>query len=96
MHRQDTAAKHQSSDVTVPISAPRLPDPEPIIETPEIQETIILEPQMPAAAIPLLTETYPQPLNDKNVPPVSKINDDIQTASKKTLPEYAPQLEFHS
>ncbi|MDO9111552.1 MAG: hypothetical protein Q7U40_12905, partial [Desulfatirhabdiaceae bacterium] len=92
--KKQPVAKHQSSDVTVPINAPRLPDPEPIIETPEIQETVILEPQMPAAAIPLLTETHPQPLNDKNVPPVSKINDDTQTASKKPIPEYAPQQDF--
>jgi hypothetical protein len=92
--KKQPVAKHQSADVSVPINARPLPDPEPIIETPEIQKTIILEPQMPAAAIPVLTETDLQPLNDKIVPPVSPINDDIQTVSEKTIPEYAPQLNF--
>jgi hypothetical protein len=92
--KKQPVAKHQSPDVPVPITVQHLPDPEPIIETPEIQESIILEPQMTAAAIPLLAETHPQPLNDKNMPTVSKINDDIQTASKLTIPEYAPQQDF--
>ncbi len=90
---QQPVAKPQSSDVTVSINAPPLPDVEHIIETPAIQERIISEPLMPADKTPLLTEIHPQPLNENKMSPVSKNDDDIQMASKKHIPEYAPQQD---
>lgn len=86
-------AKSQSPDVAAPINFPPLPEMERIIETPAIQEPIITEPLMPAGQAPLLTEGHPQPLNDDNVSPISKKDDNIQTASKKLAPEYAPQQD---
>jgi hypothetical protein len=86
-------AKSQSPDVEAPINFPPLPEMERIVETPAIQEPITTVPLMPAGQAPLLTEGPPQPLNDDNVPPVSKKDDDIQTASKKLAPEYAPQQD---
>jgi hypothetical protein len=90
--RQQSVAEPQSSEVAAPINAPPLPEMEHIAEIPAIQEPIITEPLMPAGQTPtFLTETRPQPLNVDNVPPVSKKDDNIQTASIKPASEYTPK-----
>jgi len=98
MHRSENkierqpVAKHQSSDIAVPINDPPIPDVEKINETSEIQKPVISEQLLPADPTPLLTEARTQPFNDDKLPSISKMDNVIHTASKLT-PESAPQQD---